>query len=165
MSSTINQIDKTMNLQLYAPSRASACIPLPASKSISNRALLIAALCGGEPQVVNPALCDDTAVMVDALARSGSDMTIDVVTLITIILNGRTPMPTIEVEEHSNYYLITANGNGEVLLYINGEPVSNPYYLYFGNEEQLVHITATAREGQKAISETATRDLYVPANW
>ena len=67
-----------MNLQLYAPSRASACIPLPASKSISNRALLIAALCGGVPQVVNPALCDDTAVMVDALARSGSDMSIDV---------------------------------------------------------------------------------------
>lgn len=67
-----------MNLQLYAPSRANACIPLPASKSISNRALLIAALCGGEPQVANPALCDDTAVMVDALARSGSDMAIDV---------------------------------------------------------------------------------------
>lgn len=89
----------------------------------------------------------------------------DVVNLISIILFGRTPMPEIEVEEHSNYYLITATGNGEVLLYIDGEPVNNPYYLYFGNEEQLVHITATAREGQKAISETASRDLYVPANW
>lgn len=89
----------------------------------------------------------------------------DVVTLISIILFGRTPMPVINVEEHSNYYLITATGNGEVLLYINGEPVNNPYYLYFGDEEQLVHITATAREGQKAISETASRDLYVPANW
>lgn len=89
----------------------------------------------------------------------------DVVNLISIILFGRTPMPVIEVEEHSNYYLITATGNGEVLLYINGEPVNNPYYLYFGDEEQLVHITATAREGQKAISETASRDLYVPANW
>lgn len=89
----------------------------------------------------------------------------DVVNLISIILFGRTPMPVIEVEEHSNYYLITATGNGEVLLYIDGEPVNNPYYLYFGNEEQLVHITATAREGQKAISETASRDLYVPANW
>lgn len=67
-----------MNLQFYAPSMASACIPLPASKSISNRALLIAALCGGEPQVLHPALCDDTAVMIDALSREGSNIDINV---------------------------------------------------------------------------------------
>lgn len=37
------------------------------SKSITNRALLIAALCGGEPQVLRPAWCDDTAAMVEGL--------------------------------------------------------------------------------------------------
>ena len=58
-----------MKLQLTAPQRANATITLPTSKSISNRALMIAALCGGEPQVLHPALCDDTAVMVDALSR------------------------------------------------------------------------------------------------
>ena len=58
-----------MKLQLTAPQRANATITLPTSKSISNRALMIAALCGGEPQVLHPALCDDTAVMVDALSH------------------------------------------------------------------------------------------------
>lgn len=58
-----------MDLQLMAPPRADATIALPTSKSISNRALLIAALCDDEPQVLHPALCDDTAVMIDALSR------------------------------------------------------------------------------------------------
>lgn len=56
-----------MNLQLTAPENVTAAIALPSSKSISNRALLIAALCGDEPQVTRAALCDDTAVMMEAL--------------------------------------------------------------------------------------------------
>lgn len=60
-----------MDLRLHAPDIASAKIALPTSKSITNRALLIAALCDGEPQVMHPALCDDTAVMIDALGRDG----------------------------------------------------------------------------------------------
>ena len=66
-----------MNLQLTAPLRANASIALPTSKSISNRALLITALCGGEPQVMHPALCDDTEVMIDALSRhEGGDINV-----------------------------------------------------------------------------------------
>ena len=65
-----------MDLQLTAPARANATIALPMSKSISNRALLIAALCEGEPQVLHPAWCDDTAVMVDALSRDGGDINV-----------------------------------------------------------------------------------------
>lgn len=65
-----------MNIRLTAPPQVNASIALPASKSISNRALLIAALCGNEPQVLYPALCDDTAVMIGALQREGG--TIDV---------------------------------------------------------------------------------------
>lgn len=60
-----------MDLQLTSPDRAVATIALPTSKSITNRALLIAALCGREPQVLHPALCDDSAVMIDALQRDG----------------------------------------------------------------------------------------------
>ena len=61
-----------MRLQITAPQQISASsIALPESKSISNRALLISALCGGAPQVLYPAMCDDTAVMIDALARNG----------------------------------------------------------------------------------------------
>ncbi len=65
-----------MDLQLTAPARANATIALPMSKSISNRALLIAALCDGEPQVLRPAWCDDTAVMVDALSHDGGDINV-----------------------------------------------------------------------------------------
>ena len=65
-----------MTLQLTAPQQANGTISLPTSKSISNRALMIAALCGGEPQVLHPALCDDTAVMVDALARQEGNINV-----------------------------------------------------------------------------------------
>ena len=65
-----------MTLQLTAPQQANGTISLPTSKSISNRALIIAALCGGEPQALHPALCDDTAVMVDALARQEGDINV-----------------------------------------------------------------------------------------
>ena len=65
-----------MNLKLFAPESLRATIALPKSKSISNRALVIAALCGGGQQVLQPACCDDTAVMVDALTRGGSDINV-----------------------------------------------------------------------------------------
>jgi len=45
-------------------------IALPASKSISNRALLLAQLCNGEPALLtNLALCEDTKVMSEALSQ------------------------------------------------------------------------------------------------
>ena len=65
-----------MNLRLIAPDSLHATIALPRSKSITNRALVIAALCGDGPQVLQPACCDDTDVMVDALARGGGDINV-----------------------------------------------------------------------------------------
>lgn len=65
-----------MDISLIAPERAVATIALPTSKSISNRALLIAALCDGDPQVLHPALCDDTAVMIDALSHGSGDINV-----------------------------------------------------------------------------------------
>lgn len=60
--------------RLLAPQRASATVALPTSKSISNRALMIAALCGNTPHVMRPALCDDTAVMIDALSKGNGGL-------------------------------------------------------------------------------------------
>ena len=65
-----------MHLQLTAPPKAVATIALPTSKSISNRALLIAALCDSELQVLRPALCDDTAAMIEALSQGSGDITV-----------------------------------------------------------------------------------------
>ena len=65
-----------MQVRLTAPDKINARIALPASKSISNRAILIAALCHNQPQVLHPALCDDTAVMVDALAQGSGNINV-----------------------------------------------------------------------------------------
>lgn len=58
-----------MRYQLSAPSAVKATIQLPASKSISNRALIIHALSQGTSMPSNLSDCDDTQVMMKALAR------------------------------------------------------------------------------------------------
>ena len=65
-----------MNLRIMPPQAAHASIALPTSKSITNRALMISALCGGGPQVYRPALCDDTVVMMDALTTTASTVNV-----------------------------------------------------------------------------------------
>lgn len=61
-----------MNYSITAPSRIEAEINLPASKSISNRVLIINALCGGNCHISNIAECDDTASMLSALASESN---------------------------------------------------------------------------------------------
>ena len=56
-----------MRYTITAPKRLSATIKLPASKSISNRALIIHALTGGSVMPDNLSDCDDTEVIVRAL--------------------------------------------------------------------------------------------------
>ena len=53
--------------RLSAPERLAQTIQLPASKSISNRALIIYALSGGSNLPQNLSDCDDTEVIIDAL--------------------------------------------------------------------------------------------------
>ena len=65
-----------MRYTLLAPSQVEATIQLPASKSISNRALIINALAKGNCPPENLSDCDDTRVMVRAL--TGSNDIIDI---------------------------------------------------------------------------------------
>ncbi len=65
-----------MNYRVYPPTDCHVTIELPASKSISNRALVMDALCEGTVQLDNLALCDDTQVMRQALAST--DETVDI---------------------------------------------------------------------------------------
>lgn len=60
-----------MRYLLSAPSHIKATIQLPASKSISNRALIIHALSKGNDMLSNLSDCDDTRVMVKALTEGG----------------------------------------------------------------------------------------------
>lgn len=56
-----------MQYSIYAPECIDTIIKLPASKSISNRALIIHALTGGSLLPENISDCDDTSVIVHAL--------------------------------------------------------------------------------------------------
>lgn len=57
-----------MNLKIFAPERVVWEVALPASKSISNRALIVNALAGSKSAIKNVARCDDTDAMVAALS-------------------------------------------------------------------------------------------------
>jgi len=57
-----------MQYLLHAPASLSGTVTLPASKSISNRALILNELSGGSKSVRNLADCDDTNVLINALS-------------------------------------------------------------------------------------------------
>lgn len=56
-----------MNYSVISPTKLNANVPLPASKSMSNRALIIYALSGGMRLPENLSDCDDTRVIIEAL--------------------------------------------------------------------------------------------------
>ena len=69
---TLNIERKTNSIMQYtitAPQTINATIALPASKSISNRALIIHALSCGDILPQNLSVCDDTEVIIDAMQR------------------------------------------------------------------------------------------------
>ena len=66
-----------MKIRITPPDNIRATIQLPASKSISNRALIINALGNGEDQPENLSDCDDTQVMIRALQAKAGE-TIDI---------------------------------------------------------------------------------------
>jgi 3-phosphoshikimate 1-carboxyvinyltransferase len=65
---------KTAFLDLPPLTHAGGVITLPGSKSISNRVLLLAALCRGHTTVHELLDSDDTRVMLDALQALGCDL-------------------------------------------------------------------------------------------
>ena len=69
-----------MDYKIFAPDKIEMEVDLPASKSISNRMLILNALCGGE--LHNIARCDDTDAMRRALATdttaSGTVVTVNI---------------------------------------------------------------------------------------
>ena len=74
-----------------------------------------------------------------------------------------TEAPTITYEITDEGVVITATGEGEVHLYVNGEEVDNPYTYPRGEEDVTITVTATAQGEGKQISEPATLDILVPA--
>lgn len=69
-----------MNYQIISPEKICAKISLPASKSISNRVLVINALSGDKTHLPCISECDDTRVVADALSlvNTNDEATIDI---------------------------------------------------------------------------------------
>lgn len=65
-----------MQYTVHAPDVLHACVQLPASKSISNRALILHALAHGHIVPANLSDCDDTRVMVRALEGNADEIDI-----------------------------------------------------------------------------------------
>lgn len=64
------------SVELIAPTQVKTVINLPASKSLSNRALIINALCGGACRLTGIAVCDDTDVMCRALNSNSTEVNV-----------------------------------------------------------------------------------------
>lgn len=65
-----------MTYCLTAPTNLQGHIDLPASKSLSNRALILSALTQGAGKLTNLSDCDDTRVMIEALQAGKHDLNI-----------------------------------------------------------------------------------------
>ena len=79
-----------------------------------------------------------------------------------------TPVITI-VEEHHNWVSFDVDGDGTVLVYVDGnlvEPAEDGhYYVYASTEADVTYVvTATAQENGKEISDTATETIEI-AKW
>ena len=75
----------------------------------------------------------------------------------------QTEMPEITYEVQDDAVIITATGEGEVLLYIDGVLVDNPVTIARGTEEFTVTATATAQGEDMLISDVATLEITIPA--
>ena len=73
-----------------------------------------------------------------------------------------TPMPTIKVVDEPDCVVVSAEGEGEVNLYINGEQVDNPCYWYKNEWGDYLMITATAKMDGYPMSETAEMEYSIP---
>ena len=75
----------------------SGTVRLPGSKSISNRVLLLAALCEGQTTVRDLLDSDDTRVMLQALRQLGCGVAVDGTTAVIDGLGGRARQPRAEL--------------------------------------------------------------------
>ena len=88
---------ETEFLDVPALRAVSGTVRLPGSKSISNRVLLLAALCEGQTTVRDLLDSDDTRVMLQALRQLGCGVAVDGTTAVIDGLGGRARQPRAEL--------------------------------------------------------------------
>lgn len=111
----------------------------------------------------------DVDYTVEAFATAQIDNYFPAETGATILIPAKetepliTPMPSITSVVSDDAVTITAEGDGTVLLYIDGIEVSNPCVLPRGDEDYEVTAQATAQNDNWEISETADMLITIPA--
>lgn len=88
------------------------------------------------------------------------------ITIENVVEQDITPKPLIKFEETPYGVVITAEGEGDVTLYVNRKAVSNPYTISKEDVEMQYSVYATARGDDKLISDTVrleSGELYSPA--
>ena len=73
-----------------------------------------------------------------------------------------TAAPEISFEVTEEEVIISATGEGDVHLYVNGEEVENPFTIARGEEDVTVTVVATAQDGDKLMN-TSTIEYVIPA--
>ncbi|MEE8475146.1 MAG: 3-phosphoshikimate 1-carboxyvinyltransferase [Myxococcota bacterium] len=91
-------MDYPNSIRIEPRRRFDAVVAVPGSKSITNRALLTAALAEGRSELVRPLASEDTAVMVDALGALGCGIRVGKETCTVEGLGGRLRSPTAAVQ-------------------------------------------------------------------
>lgn len=76
----------------------------------------------------------------------------------------QTAAPEITFEILADQAVVTAKGQGEVSLYIDGKSTTNPTILQRIHQDYVAVFTATAKEANKRISEVTTLELTIPKN-
>ncbi len=74
-----------------------ATVAPPGSKSLTNRALVLAALASGPCRISNVLLADDSAVMLDGLRKLGFDVAVDGTTVTVAGQSGVVPAPAADL--------------------------------------------------------------------
>lgn len=150
------------------------------STQLTDEAVIITAIGAGEVrlyinniEVENPYYIErgevDMEVEVKATAQWDYDWLVSdpVIMWITIPAkekpNEVTPSPEIYVELTDDAAIISAVGEGEILLYIDGTEVDNPFYYERGEEDVEILISATAQGEGMLISEPTYMEFAVPA--
>ena len=108
---------------------------------------------------------EDVTITVTATAQEEGKLISDPTeyTLVIPAYVPQTDMPVITFETTDDAVIITATGEGEVLLYVNGELVENPYTITRGEEDVTITVSATAQGEGKRISDVAEQTLFIPA--
>lgn len=96
----------------------------------------------------------DTTYAVSATAQEDGKEISDTVSQSITVSGYKTDTPSISFNKYDG--VVSASGNGTVILYIDGTQVSNPYTL---PDYGTYTATATAQENGKTISDTATSSI------